>query len=104
MMDKLPCIVCGTPLNNVLEDGLQPMDGLAFETLGHYGSTVFDPMNGSWLEIAICDNCLVAAAKERRVLFTPGSRMSRIPKRKPQFWSPPLTTPPQELRDQHVEE
>lgn len=39
-------------------DVLQPMGGLHFLTYGHYGSTVFDPMDGSKLNIAVCDDCL----------------------------------------------
>lgn len=39
---------------------LQPLDGLGFITLGHYGSTVFDPMDGSTWEIIVCDPCLKA--------------------------------------------
>ena len=27
-------------------------------TYGHYGSTVFDPMDASYLEIVVCDPCL----------------------------------------------
>lgn len=34
------------------------MGGTAFRIYGHYGSTVFDPMDGSSLEIVICDECL----------------------------------------------
>jgi hypothetical protein len=64
----LPCLMCGVQLPNVmphLEN--QPDDGLAFETHGAYGSTVFDPMDGSFLEITICDECVVKAAESGQV-------------------------------------
>lgn len=71
MTAALPCIVCGKELLAVSppsEDGAlaqnQPMHGLAFWTMGHYGSTVFDPMDGSTLEVSICDPC-VTDARER---------------------------------------
>jgi hypothetical protein len=37
---------------------VHPMGGLHFQSHGHYGSTVFDPMDGSSIDIAICDECL----------------------------------------------
>jgi hypothetical protein len=47
------------------EDISQPYDGLAFQSQGHYGSTVFDPMDGTYLEINICDECLLRASELR---------------------------------------
>ena len=32
--------------------------GLMFQTYGHYGTTVFDPMTGEYLEIVVCDECI----------------------------------------------
>lgn len=62
MTDKLHCICCGREMLNIMEDrGHQPCDGLSFHTYGHYGSTFFDPMDGSAIQIAICDECLVKA-------------------------------------------
>ena len=60
------CVKCDTILDDVLggEPDVQPMDGLAFVTTGHYGSTVFDPMDGTYLEIVICDKCLVRYFQE----------------------------------------
>lgn len=71
-----PCIVCGfaiggiahfaqtpTPLFN------QPEGGTGFTTEGHYGSTVFDPMNGNTLSISVCDDCLKNAGQQGRVLL-----------------------------------
>lgn len=62
MADKLHCICCGREMLNIMEDrGHQPCDGLSFHTYGHYGSTYFDPMDGSFIQIAVCDECLVEA-------------------------------------------
>ena len=60
MSQALPCIRCGKELKNVFEDAEnQPSDGTAFITYGHYGSTVFDPMDSSsCLELNVCDECL----------------------------------------------
>lgn len=64
-MASLNCISCGKELLNIGDDfdggGHQPCDGLSFHTYGHYGSTFFDPMDGSAIQIAICDECLVKA-------------------------------------------
>lgn len=63
--NKIPCLSCGEELDNLyyeMRDGnrveVHPMGGLHFRTYGHYGSTVFDPMDGSYLDIAICDECV----------------------------------------------
>lgn len=37
---------------------LHPSGGVHFYTYGHYGSTVFDPVNGDSMHIYICDECL----------------------------------------------
>lgn len=62
--NALPCIACGRELRNVTDDveGNQPYLGTAFMSHGHYGSTAFDPMNGFYLELNICDLCLVLHA------------------------------------------
>jgi hypothetical protein len=56
----LPCIVCGTTLRNVFEDGdvNQPSEGTEFRTYGHYGSTFWDSFEGEEIVINICDACL----------------------------------------------
>lgn len=59
MTSHVACFKCDAVLTNIGGDTcLQPNDGLCFETKGHYGSTFFDPMDGSVLEIVICDKCL----------------------------------------------
>lgn len=65
-----PCIVCGRVLRNVdVGSTNQPYEGLAFEAHGHYGATKFDPMDGSYLELNICDPCLMDAQAQGRVLW-----------------------------------
>ena len=55
----LECFRCGKPLDNIMgEDGQQPVGGLTFSTCGHYGSAFFDPLDGSSIELSICDECL----------------------------------------------
>lgn len=71
MTEALPCIVCGTILPNVDDTATnQPSEGTAFESEGHYGSTAFDPMDGSYIEITVCDQCLTAARESGRVLWS----------------------------------
>lgn len=60
-MSDLKCICCNRSMRNYADNGFQPDNGLAFATSGHYGSTYFDPMNGSYLEIAVCDGCVEKA-------------------------------------------
>lgn len=61
---KTNCIVCNAEVENwdeVYPEGnsqVYPIDGTAFRTYGHYGSTVFDPMDASYLDIVVCDPCL----------------------------------------------
>lgn len=58
---NLTCVICKKQLGNYLAVGMQPDDGLAFTCRGHYGSTYFDPMDGTYLELSICDPCVKAA-------------------------------------------
>ena len=57
----LPCIACGRELTQVMKEAVsnQPWVGTAFKSYGHYGSTAFDPMNGHFIEINVCDLCLI---------------------------------------------
>jgi hypothetical protein len=60
------CIVCADDVENwdiaYPEDSaaVHPIGGTVFRTYGHYGSSVFDPMDASYLEIVVCDGCLTA--------------------------------------------
>lgn len=64
---KIDCIACGKELDNIeyttrsngTKVEVHPMDGLHFRTYGHYGSTIFDPIDGTYLDIAICDVCIM---------------------------------------------
>ncbi|KAB8186889.1 hypothetical protein FH608_046210 [Nonomuraea phyllanthi] len=58
----LPCLACGKPLTSALPGACinQPSGATTFTTTGHYGSTVFDPMDGSRLDVNVCDDCLTA--------------------------------------------
>ena len=63
---KLPCIVCGTVLRNVLDDAdNQPSEGTEFRTFGHYGSTFWDSFSGEEIVINVCDACLQKVAVTR---------------------------------------
>ena len=67
---KTNCIVCNTGVDNwdiaYPEDEIKvhPIGGTVFRTYGHYGSSVFDPMDASYLEVVVCDDCL-KSRKER---------------------------------------
>jgi hypothetical protein len=78
-MNPLPCLICGTALDNACGENStagypinQPSGATAFETAGHYGSTIFDTLdtypNLDQLEIAICDECLRPRLDRTRVL------------------------------------
>jgi hypothetical protein len=55
----LPCIICGTTLQNSYEGSInQPSEGTEFTTYGHYGSTFWDSFNGEELVLNVCDACL----------------------------------------------
>ena len=58
-MSGIKCVRCEKHLENIQPNiGFQPNDGLAFYTNGHYGSTFFDPMDSTYIEIAVCDICM----------------------------------------------
>jgi hypothetical protein len=60
---KTNCIICAADVDNwdiahPEKDTVHPIGGTVFRTYGHYGSTVFDPMDASYLEVVVCDRCL----------------------------------------------
>lgn len=60
-MKTIPCARCERELNNVYDRGRgynQPSRGVEFQSPGHYGSAIWDPMDGRKLSINICDPCL----------------------------------------------
>lgn len=57
--ELLTCFKCDKKLNNYQQlPVVHPNNGLHFKGYGAYGSTVFDPMNGTSLDLVICDECL----------------------------------------------
>lgn len=80
-----PCIVCGRVFCNVVSTEQapnQPYDACSFYSNGHYGCTVFDPLDSSKLEINVCDECLRAARDRGHVGYWPSH-----PKRKLVPWT-----------------
>ena len=68
-MTTLPCIVCKKGLESFDSGSINhAIDANSFQTRGQYGSAVFDPIDGTFLEVNICDSCLVEAAKQGRVM------------------------------------
>ena len=85
MSHELPCLVCRKPLQPVKtppETGVvnQPWDANVFHSYGHYGATVFDASDGSFLEVNVCSACLLKAAQDGAVfLGTPSPAPSPPP-------------------------
>lgn len=68
--EALPCIVCSQTLMNVNRHVTnQPHGGTTFYSHGHFGSTVFDPFDGTYLEVNLCDRCLELGAERGHVLL-----------------------------------
>ena len=64
------CVVCAAELEPIdSEAENQPYRGTVFTSHGHYGSTAFDPLDGTYLELTVCDRCLLAAAANGQVLW-----------------------------------
>lgn len=63
-MKETNCIICEVAVENWVDaypdnsSVVHPLDGTVFRTYGNYGSTVFDPMDASYLEIVLCNSCL----------------------------------------------
>ncbi|MBM3257458.1 MAG: hypothetical protein FJY98_04020 [Candidatus Liptonbacteria bacterium] len=69
-LGTLPCIICHKKLEHAVPEvgeGNQPDCGVACTTPGHYGSRVFDPDDGHFLEFNVCDDCLRKAAAEHLI-------------------------------------
>jgi hypothetical protein len=58
----MKCLVCKKDLEEYGPH--HPIGAINFGSPGHYGTTVFDPMDGSFLTINVCDGCLTEALKE----------------------------------------
>jgi hypothetical protein len=90
----LDCFKCGRKLKSVFPDDIaispyttpnQPYDAATFQAYGQYGSTVYDPMSQRypWLEINICDKCLI----EGKDQILEGTKVGR-PKLRYEKWNP----------------
>lgn len=84
-MHKVPpsCFVCDAKLEPALSypgsaEINQPYAATTFYAYGQYGSTVFDPLDASYLELNICDECLVQNAKKQNVLIGFPEQKQRI--------------------------
>lgn len=66
------CLVCEAWVPTVFGQVDQPRGGTGFQTFGHYGSTAFDPQDGTQLSAVVCDPCLVDRA-DRLVQLDPDS-------------------------------
>lgn len=62
----MKCLKCYKALKEYGK--FHPVGGLHFVTYGHYGTTVFDPMDGSTLNIFVCDSCITEAYEEGIVI------------------------------------
>lgn len=83
--DPLPCAICKKELEAITPGNNHADDANAFRAHGQYGSTKFDPVDGSWLEVNICDECFVELGRAGLVFI--GSPPARYPRRlKP--WQP----------------
>lgn len=74
-----PCIVCSEILQNYGDprtSSNQPNDGLAFETIGHYGSSVLDSNPFSdvkeKIHVVICDKCVQNAFDTEKAFIERG--------------------------------
>lgn len=66
----VPCIVCAKALEDVGSGDVNHASRAnSFRASGQYGSTVYDPLDGTYLEINVCDDCLTAAGQNGRVLM-----------------------------------
>ncbi len=70
-MQPLTCIVCDYQPDTAYNgcENNQPYKATAFTTHGHYGSTFFDSMGSSSIEINVCDDCLRKAVAKKQVLY-----------------------------------
>lgn len=96
--EPLPCIKCSKQLESVFKEHTfkdeaqpQPADGVFFRSRGNYGSTVWDPGGISrtydeYLEVIICDECLVAFKE----LILHVTTMPRRPTIEARPWKPIL--------------
>lgn len=65
---KRVCFCCDKKIGKTvaIDDGFDhpPNDATVWRSHGNYGSTVFDPMDSTYLEAYICDACLLKGKKK----------------------------------------
>lgn len=86
---EMKCIICGKILESAFDNEIQPYGGTMFSTYGHYGSTVFDPMDGTQLILIICDPCLVEKGIDKKIfLYNEYDETHKqwVPSKKTQDW------------------
>ena len=85
----LPCLCCDKKLESSIPNNLniinQPNNANIFKSYGHYGSDLFDPMNGEYLEINICSECLEKCRVKGAILHITPARHSE-PNYKYKLW------------------
>lgn len=64
-----PCFICGKHFEHIGSEN-QPSGGIEFTSYGHYGTTVFDPMDGTRAIINLCDRCLKEGMGRGDVIYS----------------------------------
>ena len=74
----VPCIVCGYEPDTAFHGctSNQPYKATTFLSRGHYGSTFFDPMDGTYIEINVCDVCLERAKSDKKIVHYDGKKVT----------------------------
>lgn len=80
----LPCLLCRKELESIVKPGPQPAGAVMFTSPGTFGSGVFDDIDGSRLQINICDECLIS--NHDLVWYTQERKVTKILKSYP--WVP----------------
>lgn len=76
-MTVLPCVVCRKSLDDVGSGSSNHANHAnEFHARGQYGSRVFDPMDGTYLAVNICDDCIVQASHAGHVLTCDGKTIT----------------------------
>lgn len=79
---KPKCIFCH---KNIETDKFNSVfDAVTFKSWGQYGSKAFGQLNGSYIELHVCDNCLLTHQKDV-TYYGPWTI------RKPEAWKPEET-------------
>lgn len=71
-----PCVICGKEFESAGDS--MPYKGTMFYSDGNYGSTVYDPMDGSYIRINLCDPCLIEAGSKGRVIAGRSTRPIKV--------------------------